>query len=269
MQRRSACWIAAAAALVVGGADLAAQEPGRAPRRAVTTVAQPRTDANSQIAHAELVRKAGAGVIDVYFIGDSITRRWGALDYPELLADFQEAFFGWNAANFGWGGDRTENILWRLDNGELAGVSPKIFVVQAGTNNLGDFELAEERDEAVAAGIEAIIERCRQQAPAALVVVTGLFPRRDRPELNASIAAVNTRLAAYADGRSVRYVDVNDRLVDSRGVLSEETSEDGLHLTLAGYRVWAGALQPIFTERLGPRAERDLAPPPTGNPAAR
>jgi lysophospholipase L1-like esterase len=268
MQRRTASWIAAAA-LIVTGADLAAQAPGGAPRGAATTVATPRTDANSALAHAELVRKAGAGVIDVYFIGDSITRRWGALDYPELLAHFNEAFFGWNAANFGWGGDRTENILWRLDNGELARVQPKVFVVQAGTNNLGDFESADERSAAVAAGVEAIVARCRQQAADALVVVTGLFPRRDRPELNASIAAINTRLAAHADGRTVRYVDINDPLVDSRGVLREEMSDDGLHLTLAAYRVWAGALQPILAERLGPRSDRDLAPPPTGNPAAR
>jgi lysophospholipase L1-like esterase len=262
MQRRIARRVAATAALLVAGADLAAQEPA-------TTVAQPRTDANSQVAHAELVQKAAAGVIDVYLIGDSITRRWGALDYPELLAHFREAFFGWNAANFGWGGDRTENILWRLDNGELAGVQPQVFLVQAGTNNLGDFDSAAERSEAVAAGIEAIVERCRRHAPGALVVVTGVFPRRDRPELNASIAAINTRLAAYADGRNVRYVDINDRLVDSAGLLREEMSDDGLHLTLAAYRVWASALRPILTERLGAPADRDFAPPPTGNPAAR
>ena len=148
-------------------------------------------------------------------------------------------------------------------------MQPKVFVVQAGTNNLGDFESADERSAAVAAGVEAIVARCRQQAADALVVVTGLFPRRDRPELNASIAAINTRLAAHADGRTVRYVDINDPLVDSRGVLREEMSDDGLHLTLAAYRVWAGALQPILAERLGPRSDRDLAPPPTGNPAAR
>jgi lysophospholipase L1-like esterase len=251
------------------GAELAAQAPAGAAPPFATTVAQPRTDANSELAHGELVRKARSGVIDVYFIGDSITRRWGALDYPELLAHFRQAFFGWNAANFGWGGDRTQNILWRLDNGELAGMRPKVFLVQAGTNNLGDFESPDERAAAVAAGIEGIVERCRQHAPDALVVVTGVFPRRDRPELNASIAAINARLAAYADGRSVRFVDIGDRLVDSAGLLREDMSEDGLHLSLAAYRVWAAALQPIVAERLGAPAERDLAPPPTGNPAAR
>ncbi len=236
---------------------------------AQTTEPAPRADASSQLAHAELVRKAGSGVIDVYFIGDSITRRWGALDYPELLENFRANFFGWNAANFGWGGDRTQNILWRLDNGELAGVAPKVFVVQAGTNNLQDFEQEPARIERVAAGVEAIIERCRRHAPSALVVVTAVFPRRDRPQLNASIAAINARLSAYADARSVRYIDIGNRLVDASGVLSERMSDDGLHLSLAAYQVWADALKPILRERLGAPAERDLAPSPTGNPAAR
>lgn len=270
MLERIHTWIGAVAALSLAGAALVAQETtGGIPDPAATTAPRPRTDANSELAHAEFVRKAGAGVIDVYFIGDSITRRWGALDYPELLTHFKESFFGWNAANFGWGGDRTQNMLWRLNNGELAGVSPKVFVIQGGTNNLGDFESSAERIDAVTAGIEAIVERCRRHAPDALVVVTAVFPRRDRPELNASIVAINAKLAAYADGDNVRYLDINDRLVDSRGVLREEMSTDGLHLSLAAYRIWADALQPVLAEQLGAPAERDLAPAPTGNPAAR
>jgi len=271
MRCRIDAWVAVVTALVAGApsGDVAAQEPGSAPTRFATTVPTPRTDANSMLAHEDLVRKAGAGVIDVYFIGDSITRRWGALDYPELLAHFEESFFGWNAANFAWGGDRIENMLWRLDNGELTGVAPKVFVVQAGTNNLGDFASAEERVEAVVAGIEAIVERCRRHAADALVVITGVFPRRDRPDLDASIAAINERLAALADGDDVRFLSINDRLVDSRGVLADAMSDDGLHLSLAAYRIWAAALRPLLEQRLGAPAARDLAPPPTGNPAAR
>ncbi|MEO8362286.1 MAG: hypothetical protein ABI672_19830, partial [Vicinamibacteria bacterium] len=87
--------------------------------------ARMRSDANSHLVHQELLAKAKSGGIDVYFEGDSITRRWGALDYPEFLAHWNQTFHGWNAANFGWGGDRTENILWRLENGELDGVHPK------------------------------------------------------------------------------------------------------------------------------------------------
>ncbi len=240
-----------------------------APGAPATTVPARRTDANSATAHAELVQKAGAGVIDVYFVGDSITRRWGALDYPDLLASFEKSFFGWNAADFAWGGDRTQNILWRLDHGELPSTAPKVFVVQAGTNNLGDFESADERVAAIAAGIEAIVERCRRYAPDALVVLTAVFPRRDQPEFTASIAAINAKLAAYADGTHVRYLDFNDRLADSRGLLREDLSKDGLHPTLAAYQIWAAALEPLLAQRLGARAKGDLAPAPTGDPAAR
>ena len=79
-------------------------------------VATPRTDDNSMLAHQQFIAKAKAGGIDLYFVGDSITRRWGTSDdeYREMLANWNENFFGWNAANFGWGGDTTQNILWRL-----------------------------------------------------------------------------------------------------------------------------------------------------------
>src|SRR3954468_9523810 len=97
-----------------------------------------RTDANSMTAHAQLLEKTKAGRIDIYFEGDSIVRRWGATDYPDFLANWKQNFTGWNAADFGWGADRTQNILWRLQNGELDGVNPKVVVLLAGTNNLGD-----------------------------------------------------------------------------------------------------------------------------------
>ena len=73
-----------------------------------------RTDQISLAAHAQLLEKAGKGRIDIYFEGDSITRRWGATDYPDLLANWNRNFFGWNAADFGWGADTIQNILWRL-----------------------------------------------------------------------------------------------------------------------------------------------------------
>src|SRR6202044_1449357 len=118
-----------------------------------------RTAANSLVAHAQLVAKVKQGGIDVYFEGDSITRRWGALDYPDLLANWKQNFNGWNAADFGWGADKTQNILWRLDNGELDGVNPKIVVLLAGTNNVGNAVPADGDQAKVAdvtRGIEAI-----------------------------------------------------------------------------------------------------------------
>ena len=100
--------------------------------------AAPRADPNSQLAHQQLLAKTKGGRIDIYFEGDSITRRWGATDYPQLLENWKRNFFGWNAADFGWGADRVENVLWRLENGELDGVNPKVIVLLAGTNNVGN-----------------------------------------------------------------------------------------------------------------------------------
>ncbi|HEY9231481.1 MAG TPA: GDSL-type esterase/lipase family protein [Blastocatellia bacterium] len=234
----------------------------------------PRTDQNSQIAHAQLLEKARRGGIDVYFVGDSITRRWGTSDeqYKDFLANWRQNFFGWNAADFGWGGDTTQNILWRLTNGELDNVNPKIIVVMAGTNNVGKLSPQGSDDPRVAEitrGIKAILDVCRQKAPGATIVLMGITPRNDNMAVMPIINEVNDNIARFAAGKKIRYLNINDRLADADGRLREGmTNADGLHLDVKGYQVWADALKPIFSELLGPPAKTDHAPPPTGDPRA-
>jgi lysophospholipase L1-like esterase len=226
----------------------------------------PRTDVNSIVAHEQLVEKAGKGGIDVYFVGDSITRRWGATDYPELLANWKQNFFGWNAANFGWGGDRTQNILWRLDHGEFDNVNPKVVVLQAGTNNIGTASGAVE----IAKGVEAIIGVIRSKAPQATMILTAIFLRDDKPNAMEAVREANGHLAKLADGARVRYLDINDKLADSSGrLLAGVMNADQLHPSIKTYQLWADALSPLLEELLGPRAVEDHAPPPTGDPSAR
>src|SRR6185369_5437244 len=149
---------------------------------AVTALAQApadqplsRTDQNSLTAHSQLLEKARKGGIDIYFEGDSITRRWGATDYPQMLANWKDNFFGWNAADFGWGADTIQNILWRLQNGELDGVNPKVIVLLAGTNNVGRTppEGGDEANDAkvadVTRGIKSVVDRMRTKAPDATI----------------------------------------------------------------------------------------------------
>ena len=229
----------------------------------------PRTDANSRTAHAELVQKAHSGRIDVYFVGDSITRRWGALDYPALLANWNANFFGWNAANFGWGADRIENILWRLEHGELDGVRPKVIVVLAGTNNVGAEPGGDEKVADITRGLTALLRLCQRKAPQATIVLTAIFPRNDNLAVLPEIERINRQLAALADGEKVRFLNVNDRLAGTDGRLFDGMSADNLHPTLKAYQIWADGLKPIFTELLGPPAATDLAPAPTGDPSAR
>jgi lysophospholipase L1-like esterase len=227
-----------------------------------------RADRNSHLAHQQLLAKAKSGGIDVYFLGDSITRRWGALDYPDFLAHWKKSFHGWNAGNFGWGADRTENILWRLENGELDGVDPKVIVILAGTNNLGKEPGDEAKVADVTRGLSAVVGACRKKAPAATIILTALFPRNDIPAVMPTIARINANLATMADGKSIRFLDVNPKLADARGVLFDGMTADGLHPSLKGYGVWAEGLRPILTELLGPPTATDHAPPPTGDPSA-
>jgi lysophospholipase L1-like esterase len=231
-----------------------------------------RMDANSLVAHSQLLAKAKQGEIAVYFEGDSIARRWGATDYPELLANWKQNFFGWNAADFGWGADQTQNILWRLENGELDGVNPKIVVLLAGTNNVGNTSMHDDTDARagdVTRGIQAIVRAIQSKAPAATIIVMGVFPRNDNMSFMPVIDRINGNLSKMADGQKVRYLNINDKLADGDGRLFEGmmNAGDKLHPTVKAYQIWADTLKPVFTELLGPPAAVDHAPPPTGDPS--
>jgi lysophospholipase L1-like esterase len=232
-----------------------------------------RTDANSLKAHEQLMAKRTQGKIDVYFMGDSITRRWGASDrqYADLLSNWNENFKGWNAADFGWGGDKTQNMLWRLEQGELDGVNPKVIVLMAGTNNIGNRSPADDADARAAEtvrGITAVLKELRARARNATVVLMGITPRSDNIQVMPIIHAANRGIARLADGHGIRYLNINARLTDDHGVLQPGMTKDGLHLTAKAYQLWADALKPILVERLGPKAQDDQAPPPTGDPSA-
>jgi lysophospholipase L1-like esterase len=231
------------------------------------------------LAHEQLVAKARKGGIDLYFEGDSITRRWGTSDaqYKHFLANWKQNFHGWNAGNFGWGGDTIQNILWRLENGELDGVHPKVIVLMAGTNNVGSAPPADEattraKVDEVTQGIAAVLGVMRRKAPDATIVLTAITPRNDGRTGTAVmplINQINAGLARLCDGKRVRFLNLNDKLADRDGKLREGVTVDGLHLSVKGYQIWADALKPILTELLGPPVATDHAPEPTGDPGAR
>ncbi len=257
---RLSLWIAA-------GIVLPLAAPAQSPAAGVA-----RTDPNSVIAHAQLLEKAKQGGIDIYFEGDSITRRWGASDFPELLANWKQNFFGWNAADFGWGADTIQNILWRLDHGELDGVNPKIIVLLGGTNNVGNTTPAggdEDKVADITRGVQAILHSLQTRAPNAVVIMMGIFPRNDNIAVMPTIDKINENLFRLSDGKKLRYLNVNAKLADKDGKLfaGMMNAGDKLHPTVKGYQIWADALKPIFTELLGPPKKDDHAPRPTGDPS--
>jgi len=152
-------------------------------------------------------------------------------------------------------------------------VHPKVIVLLAGTNNVGN-TVSADGDEArvadVTRGIAAILAVIRTKAPAATIILTGIFPRNDNMAVMPTIDRINARIARLADGRTIRYLNINDKLADTDGRLYDGmmNARDRLHPTIKGYQVWADGLKPLFFELLGAPSTEDHAPPPTGDPAA-
>ena len=120
-------------------------------------------------------------------------------------------------------------------------------------------------------GLRAVVRVMQSKAPDAVIIVMGIFPRNDNMDVMPEIDRINANLANMADGRRIRYLNINSQLADRDGRLHDGmmNARDKLHPTVKGYQVWADALKPLLTELLGPPAKEDHAPSPTGDPSAR
>jgi lysophospholipase L1-like esterase len=193
--------------------------------------------------HESFVQQARQGGIDLLFLGDSITQGW------RRHQDVWDAHFGkYNAANFGIGGDRTQHVLWRIENGELEGIKPKVAVLMIGTNNS-----AVDPAEKIAAGVEKIVKATREKT-GAKVLLLAVFPRGETPEKAAKqrevIKGVNERIAKLDDGKNVRYLDLSAKFMNPDGTISKEIMPDYLHLSKQGYQIWAEALDAPLKEMM-------------------
>lgn len=185
------------------------------------------------------------GKIDVVFAGDSITARWRASE------NWKKHWGGYHAVNMGIGGDRTQNLLWRLQNGDLDGYQAKLFVVMIGTNNLW----AHDSNPAdTAAGVKAVLELIQQKQPQAKILLMSLLPvgEQDNPGRERR-AATNQIISKFAGG-NIEYVDVWDRFLEADGTISKEVMRDFLHLTPKGYDIWAEAIRDRVAAIVGPAA---------------
>jgi lysophospholipase L1-like esterase len=204
-----------------------------------TVVPEPRTGPWMDL-HQRLVKRAQQGHVDLLFLGDSITQGWNNNEV------WQRHYGPRNAANFGIGGDRTQHVLWRIQNGELDGIEPKVVVLMIGTNN-ADSATAEE----IAQGITAIVHELRRRLPKARILLLGVFPRRDKPEaIQENLTAVNAKIAGLDDGSHVKFLDIGKAFQNKDGTISPEIMPDQLHLSRKGYRIWADAMEPTLWSML-------------------
>ena len=130
-----------------------------------------------------------------------------------------------------------------MENGELYGLNPKVIVILAGINNVGTIPGGDVKVENITRGLKALVSACQQKAPNATLILTALFPRNDNLAVMPTINRINDNLAQMADGKRVRYLNVNDKLADKDGKLFEGISKDKLHPSLKGYQIWADGLK--------------------------
>jgi lysophospholipase L1-like esterase len=187
---------------------------------------------------------------DVLLLGDSLTDNWripGAAAwkayFPQLTVD-----------NFGIGFNQTSEVLHQLQSGELKGISPRVIVLQIGTNNVGIGQTADQ----VSQGIATIVQELRVQFPQSKVLLVGIFPRDPTPDaLRATITQINASISSLADGRTVRFIDIGAAFLQPDGTISRAVLGDYVHPTPWGYQIWAAAMQQPLLQMLA-----TASPPP-------
>jgi len=194
--------------------------------------------------HEGMNARVAKGNVDLVFIGDSITQGWEGAG-----AKVWEKHYGQrNAVNLGISGDRTQHVIWRLQNGNIKGISPKLAVIMIGTNNSGS-----NTSEQIADGIKDIVKVLRNETPKTKVLILGVFPRgADKANKQRLVnEGTNEIVKKLADDKMVFFLDIGKSFLQDDGTLPRDVMPDLLHLSPRGYQIWAEAIEPTVTKLIG------------------
>ncbi len=195
--------------------------------------------------HKAVNERLQQGNVDVLFIGDSITHGWENTGKEIWDAYYEKR----NAVNMGFGGDRTQHVLWRLDHSKFEGLSPKLAVIMIGTNNSNNEDNTAEE---IADGIITICKRLRTRFPKMKILLLAIFPRNPEPSAQRQKNAKASLLASkVADDKTIYYLDINQKFLTEDGILTKEIMPDFLHPNKDGYKIWAEAMESKIVELLG------------------
>lgn len=187
---------------------------------------------------------------DILFIGDSITHFFGGEQFDSYALrgknTWDEFYAPRRAGNLGFGWDKTENVLWRLQHGAIDGISPKVVVMMIGTNNTGTCSAPE-----IAQGITAIVQEFQKRLPQAKILLLGVFPRGEKPgPQRDKIAEINQIISKLNAPPSVTYLDISPKFLTPEGLITKDVMPDFLHPNEKGYRIWAEAMEPTLKKLL-------------------
>ena len=196
---------------------------------------------------------------EILLIGDSITHFWGgqpqlkytdgSLRQPNGPVSWDKLFGPYRVLNLGFGWDRTQNVLWRLDHGEIAGLHPRIVIINIGTNNTSQTDHAHMNTAPeIVDGILAVYARIRTEIPGAKIILMAIFPRDKDPDSprRALINEVNKELALLMKQMQVTYLNIAPGMLNADGTFQPGMMLDFTHPTDQGYQVWANAIQPYI-----------------------
>lgn len=250
-------WVLALSASLIGAGFVRADEPAKKPAPPKDDPVTPMPKGNDEKSKAgflkrhegflkdkeELLKK---GPIQFVAVGDSITDGWRG-GGKEVWA---KTFGSYNPYNIGIGGDRTQHVLWRIDNGELDGITPnpKVAMLMIGTNNIGNPD-----DQAIADGVIACVKDIHKHLPQTKVLLLAVFPRsaKGTDPVRARIKHINEIISKLDDGgKTVKYLDIGDKFLDENKDLPKDIMPDALHPNAKGYQIWADAIKPTLDEMM-------------------
>ena len=195
--------------------------------------------------HESFNQRVAKGNVDLIFIGDSITHAWESSG----KAVWEKHYAKRNAVNLGISGDRTQHVLWRLDNGNIKNIHPKVAVIMIGTNNSGDGRSTAEE---MIDGVTAVVDKLRGKLPKMEILLLDIFPRGQR--INAQrgkILQVNQVLSRLDVRPHVSFLPIGQNFVNPDGTIPKDIMPDFLHLTPKGYAIWAKSIEPTLVRLMG------------------
>ena len=194
--------------------------------------------------HESFNTRVAKGNVDLLFIGDSITQGWDGRG----KAVWEKFYDKRNTVNLGIGGDRTQHVIWRLDNGNIKNIAPKAAVMMIGTNNSGS-----NSSEQIAEGVSVIVKQLRDKLPEMKILLLGVFPRgaNNEDQRRKVNEGANAIFAKLDDGKHVFYLDIGKKFLEDDGTLTREIMPDLLHLSEQGYTIWAESIEEKLATLLG------------------
>ena len=209
-------------------------------------IPQPRTNAGAIKRTSVVLQRAKdhPGSCDLVFIGDSITELW-----ERNGTNVWNKYYGRRKAlNFGVGGDRTQHVLWRFEQGQLDGLKPRVAIIMIGTNNSNRDDNTEAE---ILAGVKAVVQQVRERLPNTKILLLAIFPRGATFSVQrGKILQVNQALAKLCDDKTIYYLDFGSKLIEADGSISKDMMPDKLHLSEKGYQIWAESMQPVLKKLL-------------------